>query len=354
VGGLYVTTSVLVVEDELVIARDIQRKLIDFGYEVSAVVATGPDALAAAELRVPDLVLMDIGLKGPFDGIEAAMRLLAKHSVPVVYLTSHYDEATLTRALKTAPYGYIVKPFTDEKLRTSIEIALARYEVESTASAKASRLAEANLELVTQGGKRESERLLSVARTDPLTEAANRLHLQDDLEAIADHSLRYGHQYCAAFCDIDSFKSYNDSFGHLAGDRAIRTVSREIQRQLRRGDGYYRYGGDEFLVLLPEQSLTTAWDCMERVRLAVASLPVEADRRDLERAITISIGIADFRITPDRDPIQSWLQRADAALYRAKARGRNCTQMTEVSHNNPLPTRTPIPPSNRSASGPKA
>jgi two-component system chemotaxis response regulator CheY len=336
-----VAITVLVVEDELIIAHAIRRKLIDFGYEVTAVAATGPDALAAAELRVPDLVLMDIRLKGPFDGIETATRLLAKHSVPVVYLTSHYDEATLTRALKTAPYGYIVKPFTDEKLRTSIEIAFARYEVESTASAKASRLAEANLELVTQGGKRESERLLSVARTDPLTEAANRLHLQDDLEVIADHSLRYGHQYCAAFCDIDSFKSYNDSFGHLAGDGAIRAVSREIQRGLRRGDGYYRYGGDEFLVLLPEQSLATAWDCMERVRSAVACLPVATDRLGLLRPVTISVGIADFRITPDQDPIQSWLQRADAALYRAKVHGRNRVQMSGVSLS-PLPTRTRV------------
>jgi diguanylate cyclase (GGDEF)-like protein len=254
----------------------------------------------------------------------------------VVFLTSHSDEATLARAKEATPYGFIVKPFSDRVLRTCIEIAIARRQMESKVIEKANRLAEINRDLVARGEdkKRESERLLAAARTDPLTEAANRLLLKEDLEAIADRVERYGHSYCAAFCDIDSFKSYNDRVGHLEGDRAIRAVSDEIRRRLRRGDGFYRYGGDEFLVLLPEQTLASAKECMERVRAAVAAIPLEADGGVLLRPVTMSVGVAAFRAEPKANAIQSWLGRADAALYRAKARGGNIVEIDvgEIAH----------------------
>jgi diguanylate cyclase (GGDEF)-like protein len=323
--------SVLVVEDEVIIGQDIRRILLGFGYEVLAVAATGADALRAAEAHPPDLVLMDIKLGGPLDGIQTAARLREKHDLAVVYLTSHSDETTLARATATGPHGYLVKPFTDRELRTCIEIVLRLREVESQAAKESSRVVAANVALVARGEaqKRENERILAAARTDPMTEAANRLHLQEDLEGIADRAKRYGHHYCAAFCDIDGFKSYNDTFGHLAGDGAIRAVSRTIHQQLRRGDGFYRYGGDEFLVLLPEQSLTNAGECLERVRAAVELLSHGAAGEPMARPVTISIGIAELRSTPDKDAIQSWLQQADLALYRAKARGRNCVEVAE-------------------------
>lgn len=337
------TANILVVEDEFIVAHHIRHTLADLGY-VSAHAATGQDALQAADLHVPDLVLMDIRITGALDGVETANRLVAKHRVPVVYLTSHCDEATLARAKETGPYGYIVKPFTDRELRTSIEVALSRHSMESVAAEKAERLAAVNLELMTryEERKRDSERLLAAAQTDPLTELSNRLHLHEDLRAAADRARRYGHQSCAAFCDIDLFKSYNDSFGHLAGDEAIRVVSREIRSQTRPSDGLYRYGGDEFLVLLPEQSLATACDCMDRLRRRVESLSAGEVDGVLARPITISVGIADFRITSDEDPVQSWLRRADIALYRAKARGRNCVEMSDRTIS-PLPSRSATP-----------
>jgi diguanylate cyclase (GGDEF)-like protein len=319
--------AVLVVEDEAVIAQDIRRILLGFGYEVCAVASTGRDAIAAAETRLPDLVLMDIRLEGPLDGVQTAEQLRERIDVPVVYLTSHADEATFARAKATGPYGYIIKPFTDWELRVSVEVALGRHALEAKSVAKALELAEANVELVARGEerKRESEGLLRAARTDPLTEASNRLRLQEDLQGIADRVERYGHQYCAAFIDLDAFKSYNDCHGHLAGDNAIRLVSYAIQKQLRRSDNFYRYGGDEFLVLLPEQSAASGGECAERVREAVASIPIAAD--GLVRTVTMSIGVADFRLTPGQDSIQSWLHRADKALYRAKGRGRNCVEI---------------------------
>jgi diguanylate cyclase (GGDEF)-like protein len=337
--------TVLVVEDEFLIARDIRRALLHFGYDVFPAAATGADALEAAARLRPDVVLMDIRLRGSMDGIQTAARLQEAHHVPVVYLTAHSDTETLARAKATGPYGYVVKPFRDAELCATIEVALGRHELESKAAANSTRLAAANTELTLRNEERkhESERLLEVARTDPLSEAANRLFLQQDLEGIVDRAARYGHQYCAGFCDIDSFKTYNDAYGHLAGDAAIRLVSHEFRKVLRKGDGFYRYGGDEFLVLLPEQSQVGAWDCMDRVRRAVASARVGTDGQALARQLTISVGIADLRLTRDEDPIQSWLFRADAALYRAKERGKNCVHMS--GHNaSPLPFRIATPP----------
>jgi PAS domain S-box-containing protein len=123
--------SIMVVEDEILVAQDIRRILTGFGYDVLPLVATGSAALSAAEVRSPDLVLMDIKLKGPMDGIETAARLREKHRTAIVYLTSHSDETTLTRAKLTNPSGYVLKPFTDRELRMCIEVALGKHDLES-------------------------------------------------------------------------------------------------------------------------------------------------------------------------------------------------------------------------------
>jgi two-component system cell cycle sensor histidine kinase/response regulator CckA len=125
------TTRILVVEDEPLIADDIQRTLTALGYDVPLTVATGREAVAAAgELR-PGLVLMDIKLRGPMDGVEAASTINAQFEIPVVYLTSYSDDATLTRATQSHPFGYLVKPFNDRELKAAIEVALDKHELES-------------------------------------------------------------------------------------------------------------------------------------------------------------------------------------------------------------------------------
>ncbi len=123
-------TAVLVVEDEALIAGDIQRTLVRLGYQVPTTTGTAENALREVELRPPGLVLMDIKLRGKMDGIEAAQAIRLRFDIPVVYLTSHSDEATLVRAKATNPHGYLLKPFTDRELRTAIEVALHRHELE--------------------------------------------------------------------------------------------------------------------------------------------------------------------------------------------------------------------------------
>jgi PAS domain S-box-containing protein len=123
-------TRILVVEDERIVAEDIKRSLQNLGYMISAVVSSGEEAIQKIEDKTPDLVLMDIVLKGDMDGIEAAEKIHDQFTIPVVYLTAYADEKRLQRAKVTEPYGYILKPFEDKELHTTIETALYKHEME--------------------------------------------------------------------------------------------------------------------------------------------------------------------------------------------------------------------------------
>jgi len=116
--------KILVVEDENIVAMDIQNSLKSLGYAVPAVVSSGEDAIKTAADTYPDLVLMDIVLEGRMDGVQAAEQIHGRFNIPVVYLTAYGDEKMLQRAKMTEPFGYIIKPFKQRELRSSIEVAL--------------------------------------------------------------------------------------------------------------------------------------------------------------------------------------------------------------------------------------
>lgn len=123
-------TRILVVEDETIVAKDIQSRLKKFGYTVPTVAASGEEAINKAAETSPDLILMDIRLKGEIDGVEAARQIHDRFDVPVIYLTAYADDRTLARAKETEPSGYLIKPFKERELYTTIEIALARHKRE--------------------------------------------------------------------------------------------------------------------------------------------------------------------------------------------------------------------------------
>ncbi|MBU4289428.1 MAG: PAS domain S-box protein, partial [Proteobacteria bacterium] len=124
-------TKILIVEDEAIVAEDIHNSLQSLGYIISAVVSSGKEAITKIEGNRPDLVLMDIVLKGDMDGIEAASQINSRFNIPVVYLTAFTDEKTLERAKLTEPFGYIVKPFEDRELHSTVEMALYKHKIES-------------------------------------------------------------------------------------------------------------------------------------------------------------------------------------------------------------------------------
>jgi PAS domain S-box-containing protein len=133
-------TKVLIVEDEAIVAADLANKLRQLGYEIIGGVASGEEALTIASERRPDVVLMDIRLSGALDGIETGARMRSAYDLPVVYLTAHSDPDTLTRALGTEPFGYVLKPFVDRELKTQIEIGLYKHRTESTLRESEARL----------------------------------------------------------------------------------------------------------------------------------------------------------------------------------------------------------------------
>lgn len=129
-------TSILIVEDDFIVAKVIEKSLIEIGYRIAGMVSSGPEAIEAVRQEQPDLVLMDINLQGDMDGITAAERIQSQRSIPVVFLTAFSDQKTFSRALETAPYGYIIKPFQTNTLATTIEVALNKYRKEERKESK--------------------------------------------------------------------------------------------------------------------------------------------------------------------------------------------------------------------------
>jgi diguanylate cyclase (GGDEF)-like protein/PAS domain S-box-containing protein len=163
--------------------------------------------------------------------------------------------------------------------------------------------------------------LAEQARRDPLTGLGNRLRLEEDLVGFDARRVRYGHSYCVLLCDIDHFKALNDRDGHQAGDGVLRAVADTLRDESRSSDAVYRYGGEEFLVLLAEQRLDGGLIVAERMREAVHALGLAHSVTEAG-VVTISIGVAQCPRGDRTDP-QDAIRRADVALYAAKAEGRN-------------------------------
>lgn len=130
-GSCMSEVKILIVEDESIVAMDIKHRAEGLGYLVTAITPSGEEALENVAENKPDLVLMDIVLKGEMDGIEAAQKIRDAYDIPVVYLTAYSDERTLKRAKITEPFGYIIKPFEDRELHSAVEVALYKHQMES-------------------------------------------------------------------------------------------------------------------------------------------------------------------------------------------------------------------------------
>lgn len=128
--------QILVVEDERIVAEDIRDILGRFGYEVAGVASSGSEAMQKTAHTHPDLVLMDIMLRGSFDGVHAAEQMRTIFNIPVVYLTAHADKNTLERAVRTGPFGYLVKPFDEKELHSTIQVALHKHAMEQRRNEK--------------------------------------------------------------------------------------------------------------------------------------------------------------------------------------------------------------------------
>jgi len=143
---------ILIVEDEGIVAADLEDRLQRLGYSIVARATSGRQAIAEATRLKPDLILMDIIIEGPLDGVETAEKILSQHQIPVVFLTAHTDEPTLNRAKLTGPFGYVLKPFDERELQVAVEIALYRAQVETQLRKSNAELQKALAEIKTLSG----------------------------------------------------------------------------------------------------------------------------------------------------------------------------------------------------------
>ncbi|MFN7130940.1 MAG: GGDEF domain-containing protein [Myxococcales bacterium] len=165
----------------------------------------------------------------------------------------------------------------------------------------------------------ENARLYRLSITDSLTKAFNRQYLYQRLPDEIERCRRYGDPLCVALFDVDHFKKLNDTYGHPAGDFVLKEITRIAHEQIREVDALVRYGGEEFLILLPKTALEGARTIAERFRQAVAAAVFPWSDQQLK--VTISLGVAQLQADVPSDEVL--LKRADDALYRAKSSGRN-------------------------------
>ncbi len=304
--------KVLVVDDDACVREALRSVIEDLGY----VCAAAKDGLEAWDLhsRTHFEVVLSDWLMPRMNGLELCHKMRGEDLESCTYfilVTGLADRAHLVQGLRGGADEYLTKPIDLEELEARLE--------------SAARVTAMNRKLVdrTVSLRRDSERALKAARIDPLTGINNRLSLEADLECAMARATRYGHRYSVGLCDVDFFKRYNDTFGHIAGDEVLRRVAGALQQALREGDGIYRYGGEEFLVLLPEQTLETGRRAMDRLRRGVESVGIPHDANPPARVVTVSAGVAEFDGRVDHSAAD-WLRRADGALYEAKGRGRNC------------------------------
>jgi diguanylate cyclase (GGDEF)-like protein len=302
---------ILVAEDHTASRLILEAAVASLGHECIAA-TDGEEAWRLFEHADVDVVISDRMMPG-MDGLELCRRVRASERDAYTYfifLTAFNEKTQVVSGMEAGADDYLVKPLDTDELKMRLLVA-------SRVTALHRQLSEQSAEL-----KRLNRRLFDQSRTDPLTQLGSRLKLREDIETIYAMASRYGHTYCAVMCDIDFFKAYNDSKGHIAGDEVLRAVARALMNACRGGDRAYRYGGEEFLVLLPEQTLDRGLVAAERFRQAIEGLAIPHDGNLTNRVVTISAGVASLS-RGEVKSAEAWLNEADAALYRAKQLGRN-------------------------------
>jgi two-component system cell cycle response regulator len=310
---------ILVAEDDTV-SRTILAKAVEkFGHEC-LVVEDGEKAWELFQSTPEvDVVISDWMMPG-IDGPELCRRVRAINSgwyTFFIFLTALGDKQHLLEGMQAGADDYLTKPLDREQLQVRLIAA--------------SRVNSLHRQLNEQKDELEklNRELFAMSRRDPLTRLGNRLRLREDLETLGAQAQRYGHSYCAMLCDVDFFKAHNDTYGHLAGDEVLKRVADVISEHLRGGDLAYRYGGEEFLIVLPEQSLESGVSIADRLRRAVEDLGMSHERNP-PGVVTISLGVAALSAGEPKSA-DELLKEADEALYRAKESGRNCVVSYEVS-----------------------
>jgi diguanylate cyclase (GGDEF)-like protein len=299
--------KILIADDESVSRRMLQALLVKWGYEVVSA-EDGDGALANLKSAdAPRMALLDWMMPGQ-NGVDVCRALRKLRPEPYTYillLTAKDAKESVVEGLESGADDYLTKPFNPQELKARIRVGLRLLELEDN-------LVQA----------REAMRFK--ATHDTLTGVWNRGAILETLEREVWRSRREGTSVGVLIADLDHFKSVNDTYGHQAGDAVLREVTKRMQSDVRPYDAVGRYGGEEFLILLPGCNALVTHEKAERLRETIFRTPVATTAGILK--VTMSIGGAATSDWPHETPNQI-LQMADLALYRAKEEGRNRTVM---------------------------
>lgn len=289
------SAKILVVDDQVINIQAVNALLSD---DYAVLVATnGEDTLKVAEQQLPDLILMDVVMPG-ISGKETCMLLKANEltaDIPVIFITTVSGEKDENECWESGGVDFIAKPFNPYTLKNRVR---------------------SHLEL-----KIQKDILLTLAYSDGLTGVCNRRYFDEHYEKLRKLSFRQDLPLSMLLIDIDYFKNFNDSYGHVAADDALRSVSKAISKSLERpSDFAARYGGEEFVVLLPDTDLGGAEYVIKKIMKAIDDLKTPNTSSEFG-FLSISAGVISLN---GADVLKlDMLELVDSCLYKAKEGGRN-------------------------------
>ena len=299
--------SILIIDDSNSERLQLKAKLNRLGHQVTEA-DSGIKALdfLSSNRGTIDLIILDVQMP-EIDGFETAQRIRKLEQqhfeewCPIIFLSGQSDIETIAHGIDVGGDDYLTKPVDTTLLQSKI-IAMQR-------------IAMMRKKLLIA-----KEKLEVLAHTDELTQVSNRRHFQDLLNKEISRANRHKKPLSVLYMDLDHFKRINDTHGHKAGDTALKTVAQALKKNLREIDYIGRIGGEEFCLFLPNTDIKEALIPCERYRLMINNTPIYTASKNLN--ITASFGLTC--LIHGEDDVDSLMQRADKALYRAKANGRNC------------------------------
>ncbi|MCG8635824.1 MAG: diguanylate cyclase [Desulfobacterales bacterium] len=292
------THAILIVDDDLAIKESVEEYLKLLSYEVKSA-QNAAEAIEILKTFDADVVLTDIMMQG-MDGLELTKLIKGEHDVDVMVMTGYSADYSYEEAIKAGASDFIFKPFRFEELDLRIKRVLRE-----------------------TAFKKERAKLLAemeqLAITDALTNLHNSRQFFHQIKLEIKRSSRYDRPLSLLILDIDFFKSYNDTWGHLEGDKVLMGIGRIINSCMRSMDTAYRYGGEEFAIILPETGLKKACVVGARIKDSIAREVFTPDK-GISKSVTVSIGASELQ---DNEDFTAFIKRTDKALYKSKETGRN-------------------------------
>ncbi len=294
------TASILIVDDDHAVRNSIQEFLTILEFKTYTA-DSAEKALSFIKTCHVDVIITDIIMNG-MDGLEMTKIIKESYDTDIIVITGYTGNYSYEEAIQKGADDFIFKPVRFEELLLRLKRVLRE-------------------RTLTQERNQMLERLKELAITDDLTKLYNSRHFYSQLDNEINRYKRYQRSLSLLLIDVDHFKEFNDTYGHLEGDKILHKIARLITSCLRTMDTAYRYGGEEFTVILPETTCDAAMAVSERINEVVKNdLFIDDDKKDM----SVSIGVTEYL---PGELVSDFVRRADKAMYMAKEGGRNRTSL---------------------------